>query len=112
MLPHRRRAAGVALRRNAEWHKRLMLCATVSILGPGVGRLLPMDFFGAFAPLVMFGVLSLFAFAGPVFDLIKLRRVHPAYLWGVGAILISEILIGPLAFAPPTMTLIHILRPA
>ncbi len=105
-------AAGVTLRRDVEWHKRLMLCATVSILGPGMGRLLPMGSFGAFAPLVMFGALSLFAFAGPVFDLVKQRRVHPAYLWGVGAILVSEILIGPLAFAPPTKALLQIIRGA
>ncbi|WP_426031908.1 hypothetical protein [Caulobacter sp. DWP3-1-3b2] len=105
-------AAGVALRRRSEWHKRLMLCATVSILGPGLGRLLPMDSFGKAAPLVMFGVIALFAFAGPVIDLIVRRRIHPAYLWGVGAILLSEILIGPLAFAPPTLALLKIIRPS
>ncbi|CAN5293776.1 hypothetical protein BH10PSE4_BH10PSE4_36980 [soil metagenome] len=104
--------AGVALRRRSEWHKRLMLCATVSILGPGLGRLLPMDSFGKAAPLVMFGVIALFAFAGPVVDLIVRRRIHPAYLWGVGAILLSEILIGPLAFAPPTLALLKIIRPS
>jgi uncharacterized membrane protein YozB (DUF420 family) len=103
-------AAGVALRRRAEWHKRLMLCATISILGPGLGRLLPMDSFGAFAPLVMFAVSSAFAFAGPVLDFIKFRKVHRAYVWGVGAILISEAAIGPLAFAPPTAALIQMLR--
>ena len=102
--------AAVALRRQADWHKRLMLCATVSILGPGLGRFLPMDSFGAFAPLVMFGVILLYALAGPVYDLIMLRRVHPAYLWGVAAILISDILIGPLAFAPPTLAAIRLLR--
>jgi uncharacterized membrane protein YozB (DUF420 family) len=103
-------AAGVALRRRAEWHKRLMLCATVSILGPGLGRFLPMSSFGAFAPLVMFAVIFAFAFAGPVADWIAARRVHPAYLWGVGAIMIGDILIGPLAFAPPTLALVHFLR--
>lgn len=103
-------AAGVRLRRRAESHKRLMLCATVSILGPGLGRALPMASFGAAAPLVMFGVIALFAFAGPAFDLIRLRRVHPAYLWGVATILISEIAIGPLAFAPPTAALLRQIR--
>lgn len=102
--------AGVLLRRKADWHKRLMLCATVSILGPGLGRFLPMDSFGTMAPLVMFGVIGLYALAGPAYDLITLRRVHPAYVWGVATILISEIAIGPLAFAPPTTALIHILR--
>ncbi len=105
-------AAGVALRRKAEWHKRLMLCATVSILGPGLGRLLPMGSFGAAAPLVMFGVIALFLFAGPVFDLVTRRRVHPAYRWGVAAILLSEVLIGPLAFAPPTAAVLRFLQAA
>jgi uncharacterized membrane protein YozB (DUF420 family) len=105
-------AGGVALRRKAEWHKRLMLCATVSILGPGLGRLLPMDAFGKAAPLVMFGVIALFAFAGPVVDLIVRKRIHPAYVWGVSAILISMILIGPLAFSPPALALLKVIRPS
>jgi hypothetical protein len=102
--------AGVRLRRQAEWHKRLMLCATVSILGPGLGRLLPMGSFGAAAPLVMFGVIALFAFAGPVHDLLTRRRVHPAYIWGVATILITEVAIGPLAFAPPTAALMSLIQ--
>jgi uncharacterized membrane protein YozB (DUF420 family) len=103
-------AAGVKLRHRAEWHKRLMLCATVSILGPGLGRLLPMGSFGAAAPLVMFGVIGLFAFAGPVFDLIVLRRVHRAYWWGVAAILLSEVAIGPLAFSPLGAAMLQAVR--
>ncbi len=103
-------AGGVALRRKSEWHKRLMLCATVSILGPGLGRFLPMDSFGPAAPLVMFGVIGLFALAGPVADLVAQRRVHPAYFWGVGAIFLSEALIGPLAFSPPAQAALHLLQ--
>jgi hypothetical protein len=88
------------MRKRAEWHKRLMLCATISILGPGLGRLLPMGSFGAAAPLVMFGVIALFAFAGPVADVVVRRRIHPAYYWGVSTILLSMIVIGPIAFSP------------
>jgi uncharacterized membrane protein YozB (DUF420 family) len=105
-------AAGILRRREPEWHKRLMLSATASILGPGLGRFLPMDSFGAFAPAVMFGIIAAFACAGPVADLIVRRRVHPAYLWAVSAILVSDILIGPLAFAPPTLALIRVIRGA
>ncbi len=105
-------AAGVKLRRKAEWHKRLMLCATISILGPGLGRLLPMGSFGAAAPLVMFGVIALFAFAGPVCDLLVRRRVHPAYYWGVSAILLSMIVIGPIAFSSAIATLLEVIGKA
>lgn len=98
--------AGIALRKRAEWHKRLMLCATISILGPGLGRLLPMGSFGAAAPLVMFGTIALFAFAGPVADLVVRRRVHPAYYWGVATILLSMAVIGPVAFSPPAAALL------
>ncbi len=99
--------AAVALRRDGDWHKRLMLCATCLLLGPGLGRLLPMPSFGAAAPLVMFGVVDLYLIAGPVFDLFTRRRIHPAYFWGVPAVLLSEILIGPVGMAPPTIALVH-----
>lgn len=100
-------AAGIAFRHQAEWHKRLMLCATISILGPGLGRLLPMDSFGKAAPLVMFGAIALFGFAGPIANLMTRRRVHPAYYWGVTPILLSMILIGPIAFSPIGLTLLR-----
>ncbi|MDO7843531.1 hypothetical protein [Sphingomonas immobilis] len=103
-------AGGIVLRKRAEWHKRLMLCATVSILGPGLGRLLPMGSFGAAAPLVMFGAIALFAFAGPVADIVVRRRIHPAYYWGVSAILLSMVLIGPIAFSPPAIALLHVVQ--
>lgn len=105
-------AGGVALRHKSEWHKRLMLCATISILGPGLGRLLPMDSFGPAAPLVMFGVIMLFALAGPVVDLFVRKRVHPAYGWGVGAILFSNLLIAPVAFTAPAQALLKLLQGA
>lgn len=105
-------AAGVALRRNADWHKRLMLCATISILGPGLGRLLPMPLLGPAGPPVLFGVIVLFAFAGPVMDLIVRKRIHPAYYWGVGVILLSIALIGPVSFSPPNQALLKMLTGA
>lgn len=103
-------AGGIALRRKADWHKRLMICATASILGPGVGRLMALLDLGALTPLFIFGLVDLFAISGAVFDLTDRKRIHPAYYWGVGAIVASELIIGPLAFAPPTAALIHLIR--
>ncbi|MBO9558799.1 MAG: hypothetical protein J7515_09460 [Caulobacter sp.] len=102
-------AGGVALRRKPEWHKRLMLCATVSILGPGLGRLLPMPAMGAAAPLVMVGCIFAFALAGPVADLIARRRVHPAYAWGVTVIVLSNVLVIPLAATPAAAAALRML---
>ena len=103
-------ATAIAMRRQPEWHKRLMLCATASILGPGLGRFLPMDSFGGIAPLVLFGVNDLILLAGPVADQVVRRRIHPAYYWAVGAVVISQILIGPLDFAPPTLALLRAIQ--
>lgn len=102
--------AGVALRRETEWHKRLMLCATVTLLAPALGRSLPMDSFGDFAPLVMFAVVLLFALIGPAYDLISARRLHPAYIWGVAVIVAYAVLIPPLAFSGPIAGLLRVIR--
>jgi uncharacterized membrane protein YozB (DUF420 family) len=105
-------ASGVRFRGQQEWHKRLMLCATISILGPGMGRLLPMSSFGAAAPLVMFAAILLFCAAGMAADLIVRGRIHPAYWWGTGVILLTDLLIGPLAFTPPARALLHLIQSA
>lgn len=102
--------AGVALRRQTEWHKRLMLCATVTLLAPALGRALPMDSFGDFAPLVMFAVVLVFALIGPAYDLMSARRIHPAYIWGVATIVTYAILIPPLGFSGPIAGLLGVIR--
>jgi hypothetical protein len=104
-------AAGIKTRRKADWHRRLMLCATVSILGPGVGRLLPMESFGSKAPMVMFGVIALFALAGPLNDLLTARKVHPAYYWGVTTIMVSMLVTGPIAFSPIGAAFLQLVKP-
>ncbi|MBQ1540472.1 MAG: hypothetical protein IIZ63_00595 [Caulobacteraceae bacterium] len=93
-------AAAIRLRRRSDWHKRLMMCASASILGPGLGRFLPMDSFGLFAPLVLFAVNDVILLIGPAADLVVRRRIHPAYAWGVAAVVLMEVAIGPLAFSP------------
>jgi len=102
-------AAAFALRRNVEWHKRLMYCACASIIGPGLGRFLPMDQFGRAAPLVLFAANDLVLLAGPLADQIVRRRVHPAYVWGVSTVILWEIAIAPLAFSLPAAWAVHVL---
>lgn len=73
-------AAAWYFRRNAQTHKRLMLMsATGALVGPGVSRL---PFFSGNTPAIAVLVLA-FLFAGPTYDLITRRRIHPAYIWSV-----------------------------
>lgn len=77
-------AAAVAMRRRTDWHRRLHLCGTAMILGPGFGRLLPMPLMQpwGFEAAVLAGLL--FPAAGMVADARRRGRVHPAYRWGMG----------------------------
>jgi hypothetical protein len=79
--------AALALRRNKEAHKRLMLLAYVSIMGAPAARLpgvLPLG------PLAFYGIGFVFLAAGIIYDLVSRRRVHPAYLWG-GTLLVASV---------------------
>jgi hypothetical protein len=71
--------AGWYFRRSPQTHKRLMLMATAgALVGPGVSRL-P---FASGQPPVIGALAMAFLLAGPVYDLVTRRRIHPAYLWG------------------------------
>lgn len=92
--------AGVVLRRRGEWHKRLMLCASIVVMVPGLERGMPIPLFGAVWPVVVDGVVDLLALAGPAVDLLVRGWVHPAYLWGVGAIVGTQMVVDAVAFSP------------
>jgi hypothetical protein len=79
--------AALALRRNKEAHKRLMLLAYVSIMAAPAARLpgvLPLG------PLAFYGIAFAFLAAGIIYDLLSRRRIHPAYLWG-GTLLVASV---------------------
>ncbi|MSP68149.1 MAG: hypothetical protein EXQ96_08710 [Alphaproteobacteria bacterium] len=79
--------AALYLRGNSEAHKRLMILATIAILGAAIARLpLPV----APIPPVFFAIADLFILAGVAYDLITRGRVHPAYIWGGLLILASQ----------------------
>jgi hypothetical protein len=94
-------AAAVALRRQGAWHKRLMLCATVLLAWPAIGRLAPLRGVGLSNIIpVASTLLVLLALVGPAFDLATRRRIHPAYVWGVGLIAAAQLLHNTLAATP------------
>ena len=81
-------AAAIVFRRRAHWHKRLMLLAALSVLGPAFGRIT------AYAndmrgdndlAVLLLCAGSLMACA--VTDAVRRRRLHPAFVWGGGLVL-------------------------
>lgn len=79
-------ATALRMRSNREAHKRLMLLAYVSIIAAPVARLpgvLPLG------PLGFYGLAFVFILAGITYDRFSRGRVHPVYIWGGGALVLS-----------------------
>lgn len=92
--------AGVALRRQTDWHARLHVSAFVMLMGPGFGRLLPMPFLPPYA----FEIAGLVALIFPVIGILRDWRVdgrpHPAWFWGIGVLLATTVLARVIGFSP------------
>lgn len=87
--------AALYLRRHTDWHRRLMFCATVCVIAPAIGRLqlIATQQMTAWA---VIGALLIFVGIGVAADLLRYRRVHPAYAAGGAAIFIMAPLINGL----------------
>jgi len=92
--------AAVAMRRQTDWHRRLHFCGMSLLLGPAFGRLLPMPLLQPWAWEASFGASLLFPAAGIIADLRRSGRVHPAWRYGVGAMLASFVLIEAITYSP------------
>jgi hypothetical protein len=83
--------AALLARRDSPTHKRLMLCAMVALLDPSLGRLSPA--LGVEGPAAL---LVFLVFLAPlvVWDLVTLRRLHPATI--VGSLVVIATAVGTL----------------
>ena len=86
--------AGIALRRKPEWHKRLMLLATISLLDAAVARW-PVELLRT-SSWALYVVSDLFIAAVIAYDLATRRTVHPVSLWGGAVIVVGQALRTPL----------------
>lgn len=84
-------AAAIANRRRGDWHKRLMLLASVSILTPAIARI-PVESFQAGGILLFMAVTDLFAIACAAWDASRNRRLHPAFAGGVAFLVVSHVI--------------------
>ena len=79
--------AALAMRRRPDWHKRLMLIASVSVLTPAIARLPGVLEVG---PLLAFALTDLLVVACAAWDTARNRRLHPAFGWGIALFLLSQ----------------------
>ena len=80
--------AAILLRRRGDYHKRLMLLATLSLLGPAFGRL--MSYAKGLRGHIDIEVLLLCAgtvLACAIVDKVRLHRLHPTFLWGGASVI-------------------------
>ncbi|GGJ37102.1 adenylate cyclase [Sphingopyxis bauzanensis] len=98
-------AWAIRRRRATDWHRRLMIGATIIILEPALGRLLPIPLMGPWAePAVALCQLAVVAIIAS-YDQRSRGAVHPA-TWAVAAIVIAtRVAISLLSMAPPVIAL-------
>jgi len=103
--------AAIALARRGEWHQRLMLAATASLMQAPMGRIpflilhgvapgqSPADFAPPAVGLIVFPELAvnLFLLAGIIRDVRTRGRPHPAWIVGVVSIAVVTLLRWPLS---------------
>jgi len=92
--------AAVAMRRQTDWHRRLHFCGMSLLLGPAFGRLLPLPLLQPWAWEAAFAAGLLFPMAGIVADLRRRGNVHPAWRYGVGAMLACLVLTEAITYSP------------
>jgi hypothetical protein len=84
-------ASALALRKKREWHKRLMFLASLSLILPAAGRLDSLIMVPLGLPRAVIGFWLTFVFVAWAWanDWRKLGRIHPAYIYGGIALLVS-----------------------
>jgi hypothetical protein len=92
--------AAVTMRRQTDWHRRLHFCGMSLLLGPAFGRLLPLPLLQPWAWEAAFAAGLLFPLAGVLSDLRRKGRVHPAWRYGIGAMIACLVLTEAVTYSP------------
>ena len=102
--------AGILLRRRAAAHKRLLVIATVSILGPALARLARLPFFGGEqGPFTVSVLLALLA-AVVIHDVVTMRKLHPATTAGISFAIAVSVIFNAIAATQIGLSLVRWLQ--
>jgi len=100
-------AAAVVQRRRTDWHRRLMFSAMTILTGPGLARLLPMPLMIPNAWRIMTVVTLIFPVIGMIADVRRSGKVHPAWYWGIAAIVVMQLVAELIAYSSLGISLTH-----
>jgi hypothetical protein len=92
--------SAIVLRRRTEWHRRLHFCGMAMLIGPAFGRLLPMPLLQPFAWETAFAACLILPAVGMAADVRRSGRVHPAWRWGVAAMIGGFLLAEAITYSP------------
>lgn len=84
-------AWAIAMRRRNGWHRRLMIVAMSAIMGPALGRVIPVPLLIPYAGWGVFAAMMLFPLAGAIRDRRRLGRAHPAWWYGLAILLTMQV---------------------
>lgn len=93
-------AAAIVQRKHTGWHRRLHFSGMTLLMGPAFGRLLPMPLLIPHAWEWAAGATLIFPAVGAIGDLRRDGRVHPAWWWGIGAILLTYAQTEAITYSP------------
>ena len=92
--------AALVLRKDHNWHPRLQIGAFMMLMGPGIGRIVPMPLLAPYA----FEIASVIPLIVPWIGMARDRRVHgkvhPAWGWSIGVLVAVLIAARLIAFSP------------
>ena len=92
--------SAILMRRWTQWHRRLHFCGMAMLLSPGFGRLLPMPLLSPLAWEASFAASMIFPLVGMLSDFRRSGQVHPAWRWGIAAMLSAFVLTEAVTYSP------------
>jgi hypothetical protein len=101
--------AAIALRKDLQMHKRLMVVTTIALLAAAIARF-PIAAMLKFGPPLFYGLQDLLIVACMLYDRAFHGRVHRAYWWGLGFMVLSQVLFLAIAGTPAWLAFADALR--
>lgn len=92
--------AAIRMRKETQWHRRLIFCGMAALVITPFNRLTPDAVLAESMSLIPAIALLGFPLTGMAADWLRDRRVHPAWWWGLCALILSGVTTETLGRAP------------